>query len=302
MKICGISDIHGNFIDIPKCEVLCICGDIVGLNDQRCMDASRNWWYHRFVDWINKQPCEKVIVTPGNHDFFIEQAFKDGWLNELKQDLSVRTNGKLVLLIDEEYIYNNTKFYGTPWINPIHFQQGKWAFELNYAMEGPFQYENIPEDVDVLISHDNPYKNKDLALCSKNAKYHLFGHWHDGEDDKDNGRYNCSILNDWYNHKKKENKIQIIETTMDKFELKRIKYELLEQLITDAELTKMGTDDTFVVEDMNTILEFLYPYSELYLPIVEEDETEEIEDFEEVDFEEVNFEIDNDSIEDGEIV
>ena len=224
MKICGISDIHGNFIDIPKCEVLCICGDIVGLNDQRQIESSRHWWYNRFTQWVNNQPCEKVIITPGNHDFFIEQAFKDGWLYELKHDLSIRTNGKLVLLIDEEYVYKNVKFYGTPWINPIPFQQGKWAFELNYAMEGPFQYENMPKDVDVLISHDNPFKNKDLALCSKNVKYHLFGHWHDGEDDKDNGRYNCSILNDWYNHKK-ENKIQIIETTMDKLELKKTKYE-----------------------------------------------------------------------------
>lgn len=42
MKICGISDIHGEFIDTPVCDVLCICGDIVGLNDQRALDASRN--------------------------------------------------------------------------------------------------------------------------------------------------------------------------------------------------------------------------------------------------------------------
>lgn len=49
MKICGISDIHGEFIDTPVCDVLCICGDIVGLNDQRALDASRKWWYNRFA-------------------------------------------------------------------------------------------------------------------------------------------------------------------------------------------------------------------------------------------------------------
>ena len=44
MKICGLSDIHGQFRDIPKCDVLCITGDIINLNDQRSIDASRHWW------------------------------------------------------------------------------------------------------------------------------------------------------------------------------------------------------------------------------------------------------------------
>ena len=34
MKICGISDIHGDLnINIPECDVLCICGDVINLND-----------------------------------------------------------------------------------------------------------------------------------------------------------------------------------------------------------------------------------------------------------------------------
>jgi hypothetical protein len=285
MKICGISDIHGNFIDIPNCEVLCICGDIVGLNDQRNIEASRYWWYNRFVQWVNEQPCEKIIITPGNHDFFIEHAFKNGWLNELKQDLSVRTNEKLVLLIDEEYIYKDTKFYGTPWINPISFQQGKWAFELNYST----QYENIPNDTDVLISHDSPYQNKYLDFYSKSAKYHLFGHWHDGKDDKINGRYNCSILNDWYNHKK-DNKIQTIDTTMDVLETKKINFALIEKLIDVAECNKINSDDIDYIEKMDNVLEFLYPYAEIYIPIEEEDK------------EKIEIEVDVNKIEEEEIV
>lgn len=203
MKICGVSDLHGNLPEIPECEVLCICGDIVGLNDQRNIEQSRNWWYNRFTDWVNRQPCEKVIATAGNHDFFIEKAYKDGWLNELKQDLNVRTNGKLVILIDESYTYKDIKFYGSPWIQPIRFQEGKWAFELDYAMEGPYQYESIPEDTDVLITHDNPNKNMDLyKYCQFDKLAHLFGHWHDGIAYKHLNEYNVSLLDDWYNHKK----------------------------------------------------------------------------------------------------
>lgn len=76
MKVCSLSDLHGNFIDIPECDVLCICGDIVGLVEQRSIEQSRHWWYNRFTNWVNKLPCKKVIITPGNHDFFLKMLIK----------------------------------------------------------------------------------------------------------------------------------------------------------------------------------------------------------------------------------
>ena len=80
MKICGISDIHGNLIEnIPECDVLCICGDIVTLNAQRNIEASKHWWETKFIKWIDKLPCKKVVVIPGNHDFYLEYKYK---LNE----------------------------------------------------------------------------------------------------------------------------------------------------------------------------------------------------------------------------
>lgn len=221
MKICGISDIHGEFIDTPVCDVLCICGDIVGLNDQRALDASRKWWYNRFASWVNRQPCDKVIITPGNHDFFLEDAYKKGYLSELKQDLSVRTNGKLVILINEEYTYNEIKFYGCPFINPIPFQEGRWAFESSYT-----EYNDIPKDVDVLITHDNPYENMMLGVSlekiSPKEFIHLYGHWHDGPSKEENKAFNCSILNDMYNRKKGWKPIEIeVMTPGDKIEINK---------------------------------------------------------------------------------
>lgn len=65
MKICGISDIHGNLYNgIPECDVLCICGDIVPLNEQRSMDASLKWWQTRFAKWVDKLPCKKYQQCP----------------------------------------------------------------------------------------------------------------------------------------------------------------------------------------------------------------------------------------------
>lgn len=71
MKICGISDIHGNLLEnIPKCDVLCIAGDVITLNAQRIFDASEYWWKNRFIPWVMQLPCKKVLVVPGNHKLF----------------------------------------------------------------------------------------------------------------------------------------------------------------------------------------------------------------------------------------
>ena len=70
MKIVGISDLHGNLINIPKCDMLCIAGDIIKLDYQRNNEASDKWWRTRFIKWANKIDCSKIFVVPGNHKLF----------------------------------------------------------------------------------------------------------------------------------------------------------------------------------------------------------------------------------------
>ena len=198
MKICGISDIHGDLnINIPECDVLCICGDVINLNDQRDIPTSKQWWETRFIKWVESLPCSKVIVIPGNHDFFLERMYTEcwGWFKDRMQRLS---NKKLEFLIDESFYYEDIHFYGTPWINPIGFQEGRWAFERDFN-EDPIEIPNC----DVLLTHDNPVENPYIEVSNTTAPYHLFGHWHEGEDNSLLGRFNCSILDDMYNRKKK---------------------------------------------------------------------------------------------------
>lgn len=188
MKICAISDIHGNLIDIPKCDVLCIAGDMVDLATQRNIELSKKWLKDKFVPWINGLDCGKVIATAGNHDFVFEDdtTFKD--------ELATLTNDKFKLLIDEEYTYDGVTFYGTPWIEPIRFQ--KWAFEDYGIVDNPF--EKIPK-CDILITHENPNYNERLEYnCFGKYKHHFFGHWHDGISYGHLNQYNCSILTDNY--------------------------------------------------------------------------------------------------------
>lgn len=188
MKICAISDIHGELIDIPECDVLCIAGDIVELNVQRDNELSKDWFETKFVPWVNKLPCKKVIATPGNHDFLL---FRE---RNYRQKLEKLTNDKFRLLVDELYEFEEITFYGTPWITPIHWQ--KWAFEYDDTIVEPFK--DMPQ-CDILISHDSP--NHNIYLDNNSAgkfKHHFFGHWHDGISYGHLNQHNCSILTDNY--------------------------------------------------------------------------------------------------------
>ena len=242
MIITAISDIHGNLVDIPKCDVLCICGDIVGLNDQRSMDASKHWFENRFVNWINKIPCDKVLVIPGNHDFYIEKCHMnyDGFNSALLRDIELKTNDKLKFIIDKTFTYEGINFYGTPWINPIR-SRSYWAFNPDQYYDNLLEtkFSEIPIDTDVLLSHDNPYNNETLSKYSMNAKYHFYGHWHEGVTSEKRNRYNCSLLNDSYYLKYKP---VIINIMTDKE-----KNDLLNEIIVkiNKEIDSNGSELSF---------------------------------------------------------
>lgn len=241
MKICGISDIHGDLnINIPECDVLCICGDVINLNDQRDIPTSRKWWETRFIKWVETLPCKKVIIIPGNHDFVLERMYNECW-GWWKDHMTILSKHKIVFLIDESYEYEDVTFYGTPWIEPISFQENKWAFERDFN-ENPLL---IPK-CDVLLTHDNPYENPYIDVNNSHAPYHLFGHWHDGRDNPLLCRFNCSILDDMYNRKKKF-KYVIIDIMTDE-QRKQIEQEVINNL-----LNYIKTDPLFTLPSSNII-------------------------------------------------
>lgn len=207
MKICGVSDLHGNLIkDIPTCDVLCISGDIIPLQIQRDLKQSEKWWLNDFCNWVKELPCKKVIFTAGNHDFFLADLYNHhkGDYYAFIADLENNSNDKAILLINELYAFQGITFYGFPYIRPIPFQEGKWAFEDDYKNIKDIgvysKLENI--ETDILITHDNPYKNIMLMNFTKNQpKIWFYGHWHDELSNVGLDRYNCSILDNWYNMK-----------------------------------------------------------------------------------------------------
>ena len=263
MKIAGISDLHGYLPDnIPICDVLCISGDIIPLQIQRKTFASIRWWLRDFCNWISRLPCKKVIFTAGNHDIVIERLYKSNLFYKFIALLEQYSNDKAILLINEQYTYKGINFYGFPYIRPIPFQKGKWAFEDDYkGINSPSVYDTIPKtDIDVLITHDTPFKNNCLDKIAENLPYTtiFYGHWHDGASDEFQEQYNCSIRDDEYNIKK-DFEIPVVEVETEKSKIE----EIFDTMINNIPMyTALKHYDNFQV---NAIKEYLQLNKEFFL-------------------------------------
>ena len=216
MKIVAISDLHGMLdFTTPACDVLCICGDIVPLNIQSYTKETFKWLETEFLPWCNQQPCETILLVGGNHD--LRMCSHEDKVHALFNETKVH------YLLDESYEYIDTetgnvvKFYGTPWCHIF----GNWAFmisddEINKKLR------NMPDDVDVLLTHDAPYGVSDVcfqkvwwnkhehigckpmrdAIIEHKPKYCLHGHLHSTnhacEMLGDTQVYNVSLLDETY--------------------------------------------------------------------------------------------------------
>lgn len=74
MKICAISDLHGNLpkIEYSNLDCLFICGDIFPLQIQSKYNKSANWFREEFIPWSKDIDVDKIYLVAGNHDFFLK--------------------------------------------------------------------------------------------------------------------------------------------------------------------------------------------------------------------------------------
>lgn len=212
MKIVALSDMHGQLnVDVESCDIVCICGDIVPLSVQRNDSFTFQWLRERFIPWCNDIECEHVLLVGGNHDF--------GLYNRPDLVKKEFEGTKIHYLFDEEFIYTDEegkefKFYGSPWCHQFY----NWAF-MNYTDEELLDvFDNIPNDVDVLLTHDAPYGYSDIVehkpehigcpalrdkVLEKCPRILFHGHLHTADHEEvvmPNGTsvYNVSILNEAY--------------------------------------------------------------------------------------------------------
>lgn len=216
MKICAVSDLHGYLPELKPCELVLICGDSVPLEYQASSKKTKKWYDITFRRWAEELPCDKVLFIAGNHELHFPRK------KIIYESLFSKDN-KITYLCHSEYIHKSKdgkeyKIFGTPYCK----QFMNWAFMYpNEELEKIFK--NIPSDLDILISHDNPYGYGDIvlqecpwadgshigniplakAIKEKQPKYQFNGHLHSCEHSLimiDNTKhYNCSIKDERYN-------------------------------------------------------------------------------------------------------
>ena len=148
MKIAAWSDGHGVLPKIKEyADVLIIAGDFTPLDIQRQTNECLKWFTNEFFNYVRKVNCKKVLLVPGNHDFLCERVSPKIIKEMIENNADIKD--KLVYLIDEEYQYKGLKFYGTPWCINLH----NWAF---YTEDPKMSFSHIPQDCDVLITHQPP--------------------------------------------------------------------------------------------------------------------------------------------------
>lgn len=171
LKVVAISDLHGHLPDyIEESDLMLLAGDISPISIQGNKKLMWEWFSGEFRKWVELLPVDKVIMIAGNHDFIEHWKAKD------KLAFQRLFNGKLRYLCNEEYVYMHNgvhwKIFGTPYCNIY----GNWPF-MRTDEQLNVKFREMPEDVDIIISHSPPFAVGDIDICMEDNIYKSgYGH------------------------------------------------------------------------------------------------------------------------------
>ena len=151
LKFLATSDIHGYLPNITEeFDLLMICGDICPATDHSVYYQEK-WIKTIFTQWINSLPYKtawsKVILVPGNHDFWLERMSV-----AQKLEIEMLCSHRMKILRHDEYEFeypvsdglDSLIIFGTPYCSIF----GHWAFMVNdETLEKKFS--QIENDVDI---------------------------------------------------------------------------------------------------------------------------------------------------------
>lgn len=222
LKIVHVSDTHMSHwqLKMPDGDILVHTGDISGVTNMRELIDVNNW----FSSLQGKY--REIFFVPGNHDGQFEHV-----------DAAAMVLSHATVLFDKEVTFDGYKIYGSPWTTTFY----DWYFTKDRDKIGQY-WDAIPEDVDILLTHQPPFNILDRAYeyisnkrnqedtkiikhvgchelrkhCMtrlKKLKVHCFGHLHmdGGKTQEENGIIfsNGAVLNDYYYMTQGANVIEI---------------------------------------------------------------------------------------------
>lgn len=175
MRIVAVADTH-TFEDdlgaLPDGDVFVHAGDMLRRGSLKELEP--------VAKWIRALPHRHKIVVAGNHDFCFERV-RPHALDLLGPDVHY--------LEDSEVTLEGIRFWGSPWQPEFH----DWAFNLPRGEKLAAKWAQIPQGIDVLVTHGPPLHHGDRtdvngrqgcealleALPRIRPRLHLFGHIHE---------------------------------------------------------------------------------------------------------------------------
>jgi predicted phosphodiesterase len=211
MRLVITSDTHGRhslISDVPDGDVFVHAGDFMnsGLFPEEI---------HSFNGWLDKQRILLRVVCGGNHDRLFQSM--PGFARQCL------TNA--VYLENTGVTIDGVSFWGSPYTPEFL----NWAFMYRRAPEANQYWDQIPDGLDVLITHGPPQGILDQAIpggahlgCvelleaiqAKKPKVHIFGHIHGGAGTftKEDTRFiNAAYLNERYQSAEPAGTIRVVD-------------------------------------------------------------------------------------------
>lgn len=179
MRIVCISDTHGmhqKIEHIPDGDLLIHAGDSLRTGGILDLEDLNNW--------LGVLPHEHKILIAGNHD----------WCFQTRSEKARATVSNATYLEDSGITIGGFNFWGSPWTPRFH----NWAFNLDRGEPLRNQWQRIPGNTDVLITHGPPAGTRDTVVTQmgegqvgcidlrnrlielRKLKAHVFGHIHEG--------------------------------------------------------------------------------------------------------------------------
>lgn len=167
MKIVALSDTHGSyFIDkIPECDILLISGDISPVDLDHTFYMQQQWFHGTFINQLKecKDKAKNIVFIAGNHDTYLSEVnISDGHSNRINSYLPDNVH----YLCDEHIEINGIRIYGSPWCTlPKWARPGPpvWNFAADESKLADI-YSNIPNNIDILITHGPAFGFCDVIL------------------------------------------------------------------------------------------------------------------------------------------
>ena len=179
LRLALISDTHMAHagVEVPACDLLIHAGDFTRRGSEHETRA--------FFAWLADQPASEKVVVAGNHDHYCEQSPDH-----------VRTMARsagATILFDEAIELMGLTIWGSP-ITP---RFGSMAFNRDRGEEIRGHWDQIPDGLDVLITHGPPHGVLDRtffgtrvgcadlteAVARTAPRLHVFGHIHEAAGD-----------------------------------------------------------------------------------------------------------------------